>query len=157
MVTSLQVWSVHWSRRVCVCSEQKDDPDEVKLKAEMQQYGDIVRIDMVDTYADLSMKTLRMFSILPQKIEADFYFKIDDDVAVNVDALADYLDARRSQGNLYLVGLHQSVSSHLFGASVHIRLVIILLMTQAYYVFAAIEDMSGQLQSHAMWHTGNSS
>ena len=43
-------------------SEQKDDPDEVKLKAEMQQYGDIVRIDMVDTYADLSMKTLRMFS-----------------------------------------------------------------------------------------------
>ena len=85
------------------CSEQKDDPDEVKLKAEMQQFGDIVRIDMVDTYADLSMKTLRMFSILPQKIDADFYFKIDDDVAVNVDALADYLDARRSQGNLYLV------------------------------------------------------
>ena len=87
-----------------VCSEQKDDPDEVKLKAEMQQYGDIVRIDMVDTYADLSMKTLRMFSVLPQKIDADFYFKIDDDVAVNVDALADYLDARRTQGNLYLVG-----------------------------------------------------
>lgn len=84
-------------------SEQKDDPDEVRLKAEMQQYGDIVRIDMVDTYADLSMKTLRMFSILPQKIDADFYFKIDDDVAVNVDALADYLDAHRTQGNLYLV------------------------------------------------------
>lgn len=83
-------------------SEQKDDPDEVKLKAEMQQFGDIVRIDMVDTYADLSMKTLRMFSILPQKIDADFYFKIDDDVAVNVDALADYLDAHRTQGNLYL-------------------------------------------------------
>lgn len=90
-------------------SEQKDDPDEDKLKAEMQQYGDIVRIDMVDTYADLSMKTLRMFSILPQKIDADFYFKIDDDVAVNVDALADYLDARRTQGNLYLVGSCQHV------------------------------------------------
>ena len=85
------------------CSEQKDDPDEVNLKAEMQQYGDIVRIDMVDTYADLSMKTLRMFSILPQKIDADFYFKIDDDVAVNVDALADYLEAHRTQGNLYMV------------------------------------------------------
>ena len=91
-------------RHVYLYSEQKDDPDEVKLKAEMQQYGDIVRIDMVDTYADLSMKTLRMFSVLPQKIDADFYFKIDDDVAVNVDALADYLDARRTQGNLYLVG-----------------------------------------------------
>ena len=76
----------------------------------MQQYGDIVRIDMVDTYADLSMKTLRMFSILPQKIDADFYFKVDDDVAVNVDALADYLDARRTQGNLYLVSPHPLVS-----------------------------------------------
>ena len=85
------------------CSEQKDDPDEVNLRAEMQQYGDIVRIDMVDTYADLSMKTLRMFSILPQKIDADFYFKVDDDVAVNVDALADYLEAHRTQGNLYMV------------------------------------------------------
>ena len=95
------------------CSEQKDDPDEVKLKAEMQQFGDIVRIDMVDTYADLSMKTLRMFSILPQKIDADFYFKVDDDVAVNVDALADYLDARRTQGNLYLVSklAHKLLSS----------------------------------------------
>lgn len=88
---------------LCGRSEQKDDPDEVNLRAEMQQYGDIVRIDMVDTYADLSMKTLRMFSILPQKIDADFYFKIDDDVAVNVDALADYLEAHRTQGNLYMV------------------------------------------------------
>ena len=37
------------------------------------------------------------------QVDADFYFKIDDDVAVNVDALADYLDERRTQGNLYLV------------------------------------------------------
>lgn len=35
--------------------------------------------------------------------DADFYFKIDDDVAVNVEALASYLQQRRSQGNLYLV------------------------------------------------------
>eukprot|EP00891_Asterochloris_glomerata_P007456 jgi/Astpho2/7456/e_gw1.00114.96.1_t len=83
-------------------SEQKDDPDEEKLAREMKEFGDIVRIDMVDTYADLSMKTMRMFSALPQKVDADFYFKIDDDVAVNVDALADYLDERRTQGNLYL-------------------------------------------------------
>ena len=85
----------------------------------MQQYGDIVRIDMVDTYADLSMKTLRMFSILPQKIDADFYFKIDDDVAVNVDALADYLEAHRTQGNLYMVSSQLSFdqSSHCISLS----------------------------------------
>ena len=39
------------------------------------------------------------------QVDADFYFKIDDDVAVNVDALADYLDERRTQGNLYLVSV----------------------------------------------------
>jgi hypothetical protein len=44
-----------------------------------------------------------MFSVLPSKFDADFYFKIDDDVAVNVYAMADYLAARRTQGNLYLV------------------------------------------------------
>ena len=52
----------------CCCSEQKDDPDEEKLAREMKEFGDIVRIDMVDTYADLSMKTMRMFSALPQKV-----------------------------------------------------------------------------------------
>lgn len=36
-------------------------------------------------------------------MDADFYFKIDDDVGVNVRALAEYLAERRSQGNLYLV------------------------------------------------------
>ena len=83
-------------------SEQKDDPDEVRIQEEIKEYGDIWRLDMVDTYADLSLKTLKMFTVLPQKIDADFYFKIDDDVAVNVDAMATYLTQRRNQGNLYL-------------------------------------------------------
>ena len=69
----------------------------------MKAYGDIWRIDMVDTYADLALKTLKMFSILPARVDADFYFKVDDDVAMNVGAMAEYLTAKRSQGNLYLV------------------------------------------------------
>lgn len=85
------------------CSEQKDDPDELRIQEEIKLYGDILRLDMVDTYADLSMKTLKMFSVLPAKFDADFYFKIDDDVAVNIDAMAAYLQAKRNQGNLYLV------------------------------------------------------
>ncbi len=55
--------------------------------------------------ADLSLKTLKMFGEIPNSIDADFYFKIDDDVGVNVAALADYLQERRTQGNLYLVVL----------------------------------------------------
>jgi hypothetical protein len=89
----------------CVCSEQKDDPDELRIQEEIKLYGDILRLDMVDTYADLSLKTLKMFTVLPAKYDADFYFKIDDDVAVNIDAMATYLAAKRNQGNLYLVRL----------------------------------------------------
>ncbi|CAL8462361.1 g1894 [Coccomyxa elongata] len=83
-------------------SEQKDDPDELRIQEEIKLYGDILRLDMVDTYADLSLKTLKMFTVLPAKYDADFYFKIDDDVAVNIDAMAAYLAAKRNQGNLYL-------------------------------------------------------
>lgn len=92
--------------KVCLAvarSEQKDDPDEQRIQEEIKMYGDILRLDMVDTYADLSLKTLKMFTVLPAKYEADFYFKIDDDVAVNIDAMAAYLAAKRNQGNLYLV------------------------------------------------------
>ena len=116
-VVRFEVLKAFTERPACCCSEQKDDPDELRVQEEIKLYGDILRLDMVDTYADLSMKTLKMFSVLPAKFDADFYFKIDDDVAVNIDAMAAYLQAKRNQGNLYLVspsglGLcleHQSV------------------------------------------------
>ena len=104
--TSLTLLKVQFHRSALPCvpgSEQKGDPDEANLQEEMRVYGDIVRVDVVDTYGDLSLKTLKLFATLPSKIEADFYFKIDDDVAVNVDAMAQYLKSRRNQGNLYMV------------------------------------------------------
>ncbi len=69
----------------------------------MKAYGDILRLDVVDAYDDLSKKTLKMFTVLPQKIDAYFYFKVDDDVALNIDAMETYLQERKNQGNLYLV------------------------------------------------------
>ena len=69
----------------------------------MKAYGDILRLDVVDSYDDLSKKTLKMFTVLPQKIDAYFYFKVDDDVALNIDAMETYLQERKNQGNLYLV------------------------------------------------------
>jgi hypothetical protein len=83
-------------------SDSADDPAEAALAAEAAEHGDIVRLDHVDTYADLSAKTLKLFAALPALWDAAFYFKVDDDVAVNVPALAAYLDARRGEGNLYL-------------------------------------------------------
>ena len=36
------------------------------------------------------------------QFRADFYFKVDDDVIVNVPALVAYLEPRRQHGNLYM-------------------------------------------------------
>ena len=85
------------------CREQSDDPAERAVQAEASQYGDILRLDSTDTYADLSSKTVKLFSKLPGKFRADFYFKVDDDVIVNVPALVAYLEPRRQHGNLYMV------------------------------------------------------
>jgi len=75
---------------------------EKTLDREQKQYGDIIRLDLDDDYHSLSSKTVRLFSDMPTIFDADFYFKIDDDVVVNIPELADYLDKKRSQGNLYL-------------------------------------------------------
>ncbi len=83
--------------------EQSDDPAERAVQAEASKFGDILRLDSTDTYADLSSKTLKLFGKLPDKFRADFYFKVDDDVIVNVPALIAYLEPRRQQGNLYMV------------------------------------------------------
>jgi Galactosyltransferase len=86
-------------------SEQAADRDAELLRAEVLEFNDIIRLDVVDTYSDLPLKTLHLFSVMPQRFDADFYFKVDDDIALNVGALADFLAARRTQGNLYMVGL----------------------------------------------------
>ncbi|KAL4427755.1 hypothetical protein ABPG75_001844 [Micractinium tetrahymenae] len=83
-------------------SQQRGDRVEQALQAEMKQYGDVERLDVVDEYNELSRKTARLFSQMSDTVVADFYFKIDDDVAVNIPALAGYLRERRARGNLYL-------------------------------------------------------
>lgn len=46
------------------------------MRAETKEFGDIVRLDSTDTYADLARKTLKLFSKLPDKFDASFYFKV---------------------------------------------------------------------------------
>lgn len=52
---------------------------------------------------DLSLKTQHLFSTMLSLWDADFYFKVDDDVALSLEAMSDYLAARRAKGNLYMV------------------------------------------------------
>ena len=46
------------------------------MRAETKEFGDIIRLDSTDTYADLARKTLKLFSKLPDKLNASFYFKV---------------------------------------------------------------------------------
>lgn len=46
------------------------------MRAETKEFGDIIRLDSTDTYADLAQKTLKLFSKLPDKFDASFYFKV---------------------------------------------------------------------------------
>ncbi len=48
---------------------------EKRVAEETQRFGDILRLDSTDTYADLASKTLKLFSKLPDKFDASFYFK----------------------------------------------------------------------------------
>ena len=56
--------------------EQTDDPAEAAVRSEAREFADILRLDSVDTYDDLSGKTLKLFGKLPDKFDADFYFKV---------------------------------------------------------------------------------
>jgi len=74
---------------------------EQQLKEETDKYGDIIRLDVDDAYENLSAKTLRLFSDLPEKYIADYYMKVDDDIAMNLSELSAYLKTRGKQPNLY--------------------------------------------------------
>ncbi len=83
-------------------SEQANDAEDAALQEEAAAYKDILRIDMVDSYDQLTLKTLRIFTEAPKKVDAQFYFKVDDDIAMNLEALHSYLLERKTRPNLYM-------------------------------------------------------
>lgn len=65
-----------------------------KLDAESDQFGDIVIGDFVDTYRNLTLKTIMAYEWLHSHCrEAQIVVKTDDDVVVNIFQLTKLLDA----------------------------------------------------------------
>lgn len=63
--------------------------DVQKLEAEMDQFGDIVMGDFVDSYRNLTLKTITGYRWLTSHCrEAQFVVKTDDDVLVNIFQLS---------------------------------------------------------------------
>lgn len=65
-----------------------------KLQHEFELFGDIVQENFMDTYKNLTLKTLMGFKWVSKYCSnAKFILKVDDDVVVNTVFLANYLNA----------------------------------------------------------------
>jgi hypothetical protein len=69
-----------------------DSVVQQKVKEESEQFGDILQVNMIDRYVDLSVKLASLFNWVDTYCpRVDFVLKVDDDVYVNVHNLATVL------------------------------------------------------------------
>lgn len=69
-----------------------DKAVQQKVKGESEEYGDILQINMNDTYSNLSLKVAGLLNwVTTYCSPVDFNLKVDDDVYVNVHNLATVL------------------------------------------------------------------
>jgi hypothetical protein len=72
------------------------------IEAEDAQHGDFLRLEHVEGYHELSMKTKIYFATAVNLWDADFYVKVDDDVHVNVAMLGATLARHRAKPRVYI-------------------------------------------------------
>ncbi|XP_010943123.1 beta-1,3-galactosyltransferase 7 [Elaeis guineensis] len=72
------------------------------IDSEEAQHNDILRLEHVEGYHELSAKTKIFFSTAVAIWDADFYVKVDDDVHVNLGMLATTLARHRSKPRTYI-------------------------------------------------------
>ncbi|XP_062854610.1 beta-1,3-galactosyltransferase 5 [Trichomycterus rosablanca] len=95
---------------------QTSDPVLTKeLAEEAQEHGDLVQGRFLDTYANLTLKTLSMLAWARRFCpEAHFVAKVDDDVMFNPNALLHYIDLKwgapeSELAELYIGRVHMKV------------------------------------------------
>ncbi|KAG9129647.1 hypothetical protein Leryth_017733 [Lithospermum erythrorhizon] len=83
-------------------STSGEDVLDKAIREEDEKYGDFLRLDHVEGYHGLSAKTKSYFSTVVDLWDADFYVKIDDDVHVNIGALANTLALHLDHPRVYI-------------------------------------------------------
>ncbi|EPS60081.1 hypothetical protein M569_14722, partial [Genlisea aurea] len=72
------------------------------IEAEHQKHGDILRLEHVEGYLELSAKTRTYFATATSLWDAEYYVKVDDDVHVNIATLAETLARYRKKKRVYI-------------------------------------------------------
>ncbi|KAI8007662.1 putative beta-1,3-galactosyltransferase 2 [Camellia lanceoleosa] len=72
------------------------------IEAEEKKHGDILRLEHVEGYLELSAKTKIYFTTAVAQWDADFYVKVDDDVHVNIATLGATLMRHQSKPRVYI-------------------------------------------------------
>ena len=73
---------------------------EQEIRAEEAGHGDMVREDFLDTYQNLTLKTLAGIKWAGQFCgQAEFVMKTDDDMYVNLDNMMEYLKREHTTSN----------------------------------------------------------
>lgn len=75
---------------------------EAAVQREADEFRDIVRIDVEESYVNLNHKTLVFFRAMLRTYDAEFYVKADDDIYLRPDRLATLLARERSDPSTYL-------------------------------------------------------
>ncbi|XP_022140642.1 probable beta-1,3-galactosyltransferase 2 isoform X2 [Momordica charantia] len=72
------------------------------VEAEDKKHGDLLRLDHVEGYLELSAKTKIYFTTAVALWDADFYVKVDDDVHVNIGTLGETLVRHQTKPRVYI-------------------------------------------------------
>ncbi|KAL6535907.1 Beta-1,3-galactosyltransferase 2 [Orobanche hederae] len=72
------------------------------VEAEDKKHGDIMRLDHVEGYLELSAKTKTYFATAVSLWDAEYYVKVDDDVHVNIATLGETLARHRKEPRVYV-------------------------------------------------------
>ncbi|XP_043094615.1 beta-1,3-galactosyltransferase 1 [Puntigrus tetrazona] len=85
---------------------QSDPVRQERLERESEEFGDIIQMDFVDSYRNLTIKTMMIMNWIATHCQAAWYaMKIDADIFLNVRYLVDYLhDRSESSRKDYITG-----------------------------------------------------
>lgn len=72
------------------------------IEAEDKKHGDLLRLDHVEGYLELSAKTKKYFATAVSLWDAEYYVKVDDDVHVNIATLGGTLVRYRKKPRVYI-------------------------------------------------------